>query len=49
MPHNVYTGDEEGRVVRSTFPSLEKWLGRGEGFENQVEWKAGVGTRAVRV
>ncbi|KAF2867316.1 hypothetical protein BDV95DRAFT_502883 [Massariosphaeria phaeospora] len=49
MPHNVYTGDEEGRVVRTFFFGLREgeWARRGRGKEGQVEWKGGVGTRAV--
>jgi hypothetical protein len=47
MPHNVYTGDEEGKVVRSIFFHLEAWFRRKEGFVNQVEWKAGRNTQAV--
>jgi hypothetical protein len=51
MPHNVYTGDEEGRVVRSNFPHLQEWFGRKEGLVdgNQVEWRGGVDTKAVMV
>jgi len=47
MPHNVYTGDEEGRVVRSTFLFLSEWLSRKVGHENEVEWRAGRGTVVV--
>jgi hypothetical protein len=47
MPHNVYTGDEEGRVVRSTFPYIGEWLSRKAGHQNKVEWRAGRGTTAV--
>jgi hypothetical protein len=47
MPHNVYTGDEEGRVVRFAFPYLDNWCSRKEGFVNQVEWKGGRDTAAV--
>jgi hypothetical protein len=47
MPHNVYTGDEEGRVVRSNFHLLDKWCSRKEGFVNQVEWRGGSGTQVV--
>ncbi|KAF2732378.1 beach-domain-containing protein [Polyplosphaeria fusca] len=31
MPHNVYTGDEEGRVVRSSFIDFKEWGGGGGG------------------
>jgi hypothetical protein len=27
MPHNIYTGDEEGRVVRSKFLFLRSGVG----------------------
>lgn len=49
MPHNVYTGDEEGRVVRSFFPNLREgeWYRREQGGPGQVEWKGGEKTRAV--
>lgn len=47
MPHNVYTGDEEGRVVRFAFPYLVSWCSRKEGFVNQVEWKGGRDTAAI--
>ncbi|KAF2105151.1 hypothetical protein BDV96DRAFT_509922 [Lophiotrema nucula] len=75
MPHNVYTGDEEGRVVRSSFHYTfvsgivggrgngrfgvngkgkgvrvgvgRDWYSRKMGWEGQVEWKAGVKTKAV--
>lgn len=49
MPHNVYTGDEDGRVVRYPFLNLEEgeWYSRKSGFEGQVEWKGGLNTRAM--
>ncbi|KAF2265101.1 beach-domain-containing protein [Lojkania enalia] len=47
MPHNVYTGDEEGRVVRFSFFVLRQWVSRRVGFEGQVEWKGGMETTAV--
>ncbi|KAF2634393.1 beach-domain-containing protein [Massarina eburnea CBS 473.64] len=47
MPHNVYTGDEGGRVVRSSFRSLNRWCSRKTGRVGQVEWRAGRGTKAV--
>lgn len=52
MPHNVYTGDEGGRVVRSSlFSDLYKgkegeWYSRKAGFEGRVEKRAGAGTNA---
>ncbi|KAL1596459.1 Beige protein-like 1 [Paraconiothyrium brasiliense] len=46
MPHNVYTGDEEGRVVRSSFFDLKEWCSREQGHPGQVEWKAGEKTSA---
>lgn len=48
MPHNVYTGDEDGRVVRSYFPNIREteWYSRDQGFAGQVEWKAGEKTKA---
>ncbi|KAF2183457.1 beach-domain-containing protein [Zopfia rhizophila CBS 207.26] len=36
MPHNVYTGDEDGRVVRSHISS-DVWTRRVKGWENCVE------------
>ncbi|PVI05394.1 beach-domain-containing protein [Periconia macrospinosa] len=47
LPHNVYTGDESGKVVRSSFLNLKHWSRRRQGSVNQVEWKAGIGTVAV--
>ena len=47
MPHNVYTGDEEGRVVRSSFFHLEDWFRKKAEYLNQVEWKAGINAQAV--
>jgi hypothetical protein len=49
MPHNVYTGDDDGRVVRSSFLSLRavEWYRRKRGWVNQVEWKGGKYTVAV--
>jgi hypothetical protein len=51
MPHNVYTGDEEGRVVRSNFPHLQEWFGRKEGLVdgNQVGWSRHEGRYGVAV
>jgi hypothetical protein len=46
MPHNVYTGDEEGRVVRSSFFDLKEWCSREAGYAGQVEWKGGEKTTA---
>lgn len=46
MPHNVYTGDEEGRVVRSSFFDLKEWCSREQGYAGQVEWRAGEKTTA---
>jgi hypothetical protein len=41
MPSNVYTGDEEGKVVRMTFLDLRTWRSRKmeNADGNQVEWK----------
>jgi hypothetical protein len=56
MPHNVYTGDEEGRVVRSFFFDLQNvagemgggpWYSRKAGWANQVEYRGGTKTKAV--
>ncbi|KAJ4299741.1 beige protein-like 1 [Kalmusia sp. IMI 367209] len=47
MPHNVYTGDEEGRVVRFSFLDLDEWYSRQAGFLGQVEWKGGAKTTVV--
>lgn len=49
MPHNVYTGDEEGRVVRSSFLNLRdgEWYRREQGAPGQVEWRGGEKTKAV--
>ncbi|KAF2703728.1 beach-domain-containing protein [Pleomassaria siparia CBS 279.74] len=49
MSHNVYTGDEEGRVVRSLFLNLKRreWCSRKKGWENCVEWKGGKRTKAA--
>jgi hypothetical protein len=49
MPHNVYTGDEEGRVVRF-FPfklKEDQWTSRKVGWTNQVEHKGGGETKVV--
>jgi beige protein homolog 1 len=45
MPHNVYTGDEDGRVVRSSFLDLDKWVSRKVGWDGQVEWRGGRDTK----
>jgi hypothetical protein len=49
MPHNVYTGDDDGRVVRSSFLDLHKgeWISRKAGWPGQVEWRGGRQTKAV--
>jgi hypothetical protein len=49
MPHNVYTGDDEGRVVRYFFFHLkeDQWTSCKMGWTNQVERKGGTGTKAV--
>lgn len=49
MPHNVYTGDDDGRVVRSSFLDLQKgeWVSRKAGWAGQVEWRGGRHAKAV--
>lgn len=47
MPHNVYTGDEEGRVVRFSFFSLKQWALRKMGCRGQVELRAGKSTKVI--
>lgn len=47
MPHNVYTGDEEGRVVRSFLPNHYVPMCRKAVRRNHVRWQMAKETRVV--